>query len=89
MSCDAGRRERRTSATRALGVVRNATSHRDAMHRALDRGPPPSVTLTTPEAVPASVPSDYPDAVAADDDSQWRFSGATIPDDPQVRRGCP
>ena len=55
------------------------------MHRALDRGPPPSVTLTTPEAVPASVPSDYPDAVAADDDSQWRFS---IPDDPQVRRGC-
>ena len=62
---------------------------RDAMHRALDRGPPPSVTLTTPEAVPAAVPSDYPDAVAADDDSQWRFSGATIPDDPQVRRGCP
>ena len=59
------------------------------MHRALDRGPPPSVTLTTPEAVPASVPSDYPDAVAADDDSQWRFSGTTIPDDPQVLRGCP
>ena len=58
------------------------------MQRVLDRGPPPSVTLTTPEAAPASVPSDFPDAVAADDDSQWRFSGATIPDDPQVRCGA-
>ena len=54
------------------------------MQRVLDRGPPPSVTLTTPEAVPASVPSEFQDAAAADDDSQWRFSGSTIPDDPQA-----
>ena len=59
------------------------------MQRVLDRGPPPSVTLATPEAAPASVPSEFQDAAAADDDSQWRFRGATIPDDPQARDGCP
>ena len=55
------------------------------MQRVLDRGPPPSVTLSTPEAAPASAPSEFQDAAAADDDSQWRFRGATIPDDPQAR----
>ena len=56
------------------------------MQRVLDRGPPPSVTLTTPEATQdATAASEFQDATAADDDFRWRFSGTTIPDDPKAR----
>ena len=50
------------------------------------RVPPPSVTFTPPnQDAQNPVQGEYGDATAADDDSRWRFSGATIPDDPVAR----
>ena len=57
------------------------------MQRALDRSPPQSVTYTPPNADAQSSPGqgEFGDAAAADDDSRWRFSGSTIPDEPAAR----
>ena len=55
------------------------------MQRVLDRGPPPSVTLITPEVEQPQAQSEFQEAAAADDDFRWRFSGNTIPDDPKAR----
>ena len=57
------------------------------------RAPPPTVAYTPPEPVrpqyssPLGDDDDEPrlDATPADDDSKWRFSGMTIPDDPAAR----
>ena len=57
------------------------------------RPPPPTVTYTPPEPVQPQYSSPLGDddgeprldATPADDDSKWRFSGMTIPDDPVAR----
>ena len=70
----------------SVGVAAPFTRLDPPMQRVLDRGPPPSVTLTTPEATQdATAASEFQDATAADDDFRWRFSGTTIPDDPKAR----